>query len=271
MLNGNLDPCRMENAYRAANRYQGDHPDAFGISYQLALMESGERVPEPPPDNVSDDHPLSPFDGIQSPGMCFSSGHCICPVTYGSTPTPIDGYDELWLITPEGDRILYTDPAEAGAYAETFHEFDRTIGASITWEEATQDSISVSLEADDETTVTLRASLGATVQTRLLNLLVALTPGAVVRTSLGATLITRVLARVIETNGLKIAGTTETGEPYRVEADTLRAVTSASAMVNGEDLGALVPPDRRIAFGDHVIPADPFFMFGTLYLRAPPT
>lgn len=74
---------------------------------------------------------------------------------------------------------------------------------------------------------------------------------------------------MIESNGLKIAGTTETQEPYRVEADSLRMVTSATATLNDEDLGEVGPPNRPIEFGDHKVPNEPFVTFGDIYLRPP--
>jgi hypothetical protein len=130
--------------------------------------------------------------------------------------------------------------------------------------------VAVHLDGEDGTTVTLRADLGVTTGMQLLNTLASLTPGPILRTSIGQTVINRTFAQFIDTNGLKIAGSTETGEPYRAEADTLRAVTSVSATVNEDDLGRLTPPDRQIKFGDHVIPNEPIFVFGTLYLRTPP-
>jgi len=68
---------------------------------------------------------------------------------------------------------------------------------------------------------------------------------------------------------MKIAGVTETREPYRVEADSIRAVTSATVTLNDTDLGEVGPPDQPIAFGDHKIPDEPLVTAGVIYLRPP--
>lgn len=212
---------------------------------------------------------LQPFHGIQSPGLCFSSGHCLVLNKYASAPTPIEAFGEIWIVTPDGERLLYTDPPAAGAYTEAYHDFDRTVGASITWERANEDRIAVHLDGEDGTVLELRSDLGVSPGVRVLNAITALTPRPVVRTSIGQTISTLALGQLIESNGLKIAGVTETQEPYRVEPDSIRLVTHATATLDNEDLGAVGPPDRPIEFGDHTVPNDPLMTFGAIYLRPP--
>lgn len=233
-------------------------------------MGGSERHADATPAAANDDRPLQPFRTHQSPGLSFARGYCLCPIHYSTTPTHIDGYDEVWLITPDGERRLYSDPSEAGPLTQQYHKFDRTVGASITWEHASHDRVALHLDGEDGTTVDLRATLGVTTGIRLLNMIASLTPRPILRTSIGETVTNLSFAQFIDTNGMKIAGTTETGEPYRAEADTIRAVTSASATVNDDDLGDLTKPDRPIEFGDHIVPNEPLFVFGALYLRPPP-
>lgn len=125
------------------------------------------------------------------------------------------------------------------------------------------------LEGDNGTTLDLRANLGASPGTRLLTLVTSLTPKPLLRTSLGETISNLSFGLLMDANGLKVAGKTETHEPCRVEADSLRTVISASATLNGEDLGDICPPNRMIGFGDAKVPNEPFVTFGDLYLRPP--
>lgn len=212
---------------------------------------------------------LQPLHGCFSPGICFESGHCIWLFKWSSSPTEFDAYDDVWIITPDGERILYADPPEAGPAVETWHEFDRTVGAAISWSQANQDGVEFHLEGEDGTTLDFRSELGSSTGTFLLNAITTLTPQPILRTGLGETVSNFSLAQLMDVNGLKVAGITDTEEPYRVEPDSLRAVTAATATLNGEDLGDIIPPDRPIEFGDAIVPDEPFFSFGDLYLRPP--
>lgn len=215
------------------------------------------------------DDSLHPFHGIQSPGIFFSSGHCLVLNKYSSAPTSIEAFDEIWIVTPDGERLLYTDPPKAGSYTERYHDFDRIVGAAITWEQANEDRVALHLDGEDGTVLELRADLGVSPRVRVLNTFTSLTPQPIVRTSIGQTISTLALGQLIESNGLKIAGVTETQEPYRVEADSIRLVTSATATLNNDDLGEVGPPNRPIEFGDHKVPNNPLITFGAIYLRSP--
>lgn len=216
-----------------------------------------------------EDAPLQPFHGLSSPGLCFASGYCVWLFRWTSTPTFLDAYESVWVVTPDGERRLYVDPVDAGPLIETYHEFDRTVGATIAWDRADEDAVAVQVEGEDGTSLELRAELVASPRTRLVTTITALTPDPVLRTAIGEATSNLVFGRVLDTNGLQIVGTTETGEPYRVEANTLRLVEDASATLDGEELGELCPPDRQIEFGDAAAPNEPFVSFGDLYLRPP--
>ena len=102
----------------------------------------------------------------------------------------------------------------------------------------------VSFGENDGTTLGLRADLGASTGTRLLPVVASLTPKPILRTSLGGTIANLSHRLLIDSNGSKVVGRTDRHEPYRVEADFLRMVASASATLNGDDLGDVCPPDR---------------------------
>lgn len=220
-------------------------------------------------EDSGEDVSLQPFHGFFTPGICFTSGYCLCLYKWSSSPTVLDTYESFFILTPAGDRRLYADPAEAGPYVETYHEFDRTSGATITWTQATEEGMELHLEGNDGTTLDLRAELGASTGTQLLTSVTSLTPTPMLRTSLGGAISNLFFGFLIDSNGLKVVGRTDTNEPYRVEADSLRTVTGASATLNSKDLGDVCPPDRPLGFGDARVPKEPLFTFGDLYLRPP--
>lgn len=212
---------------------------------------------------------LQRFHGRVSPGICFDSGHCFWLLKWDRTPTSLGSYSDVFIITPDGDRLLYADPPEAVPFVEKYHDFDRTNGATITWHRIDDDGVEVHVDGDDDTTLKFRAELGPSPATRLLNAISTLTPSSVLRTSVGQTISNLSLASLMNVNGLKVAGSTETQEPYRFEADRIQVVETASATLNGDDLGAFRPPDRQIEFGDVKTPDDPFFADADVYLRPP--
>lgn len=220
-------------------------------------------------DGAPNERPLRPFRGSFGSGICFASGHSFWLFRFGATPTRFGAYDGVWAITPEGHRVLYADPVGVVRVASTYHEFDRTVGASITWGRMDDDVVELHLDGEDGTTVGLRARLGASTGSRLLNALITLAPRPLLRTSIGAVLSNVGLSSVMDANGLKAVGRTETAEPYRFEADWIRAVETAEATVNDEDLGDPRAPGRPIEFGDVRAPNDPFFAGGDLFLRPP--
>lgn len=212
---------------------------------------------------------LRRFHGRFTSGICFDSGHCVWVFNWERTPTSIGSYSDVWVITPDGDRLLYADPPEAGPFVEKYHDFDRTNGATIAWDRLDDSAVELRLDGEDDTSLELRVELGSSPATRFLNTVSALTPSPVLRTSIGQAISNLSLASVMDVNGLKVAGTTETGEPYRFEADRMRVVETASAALNGTELGEFGPPDRPIEFGDVKTPDDPFFAVADVYLRPP--
>lgn len=214
---------------------------------------------------------LEPFSGYVVPGVCFESGHCFWLLDFETTPTAFESYAELWVIAPDGERVLYVDPEPAAEEVLRYHRFDRVGGASITWERPTREKVAVAVAGDDGVTLDLRLALGRTFGTRLLNAMLAATPRPLLGSRVGAALATYSLNRLLDANGLKVAGRTETGRRYRLDAARLRTVAAADATLDGCDLGERVPPARPIAFGDARTTADALYIRGDLLLeRAEP-
>lgn len=230
----------------------------------MAAKQSSGSVSDSPAKST-----IQPFMGVLSPGICFTSGHCFCLYKWWDTPTSLDEYESLWLITPEGERCLYGDRPEAVRFVQKYHNFDRTSEADISWNKLDNDHMECSLEGEDGTSVELQLELGSTMGTRFLNGITSLTPKKILRTSFGGNISNLTFNLLIDTNGLKVVGITDTGEPYRVESDSIRLVTDGSGQVNGSDCGTVSPPSRPIEFGDAIVPDDPIVSFGELWLRPP--
>lgn len=198
--------------------------------------------------------------------LCFESGHCIWLLEFPSTPTRFDSYTELWIITPDGKRILYTDPKAATEEVLKYHDFDQTNSASITCD-TSHSQISVTMEATDGTSLELTASASQTFGTRVLNTVIALTPAVILQSRMGTTISTLSLNLLLDANGLIVAGRTETDRRYRLDAERIQRITDASATLDGSELGALDSPTRPIEFGDAKTTADALYVPGTLNLE----
>lgn len=228
------------------------------------------RRPGTPSEQRTDrpiDGTLQPFPGYFVPGVCFRTGHCFWLLEFTSSPTEFDSYTELWLITPDGERVLYTDPEEATQEVLQYHDFDRTAGANVSVERPDSESVVVSLEGNDGTELDLELSLGQTLGTRILNTVISLTPQPLLRSRFGAAVSTFSLNLLLDGNGMKVAGRTETGRRYRLDAERLLSVTDASATLNATDLGAHRAPTQPIEFGDAKTTADAVYIPGELYLE----
>jgi hypothetical protein len=210
---------------------------------------------------------LQPFSGHQIPGICFGSGHCFWLFDFTSTPTDVGPYTDVRVITPDDERVLYTDPEEAAREVVKYHEFDRTVGASISWVRSGPETVVVTMGADDGTALELDVSLGRTRGTRLLNGMLAATPGLFLRSGVGTTIGTLSVNLLVDANGTRVAGRTETGRRFRTDVSRVRSVTNASATLNGTDLGRLVRPAPPVEFGDAKTTGEPLFVSCELYLE----
>ena len=212
---------------------------------------------------------LEPFHGLICPGIGFESGHTIWLFRFEETPTPIGGYSEVYLEGPDGTLTPYTDPGEAAAYVTAYHEFDRIEAAEITWERVDHDELAVTMEAADGTTLEVRATLEPTIRSRAMDALIAVTPEAVGRTRLGNAVSSLSYDRVMNSGGTKLRGRTDTGREYWGDADRLLPVVSATATLDGADLGEMAPSRSTRELGDIRTALGPHVVFGRLHLEYP--
>lgn len=212
---------------------------------------------------------MRPFRGAISPGIGFESGHVIWLFRFEATPTPVGPYTEIWIESPDGEVTLYADPDEAVEYVTAYHEFDRVEPADVDWRQFDHERIDVAMAGGDGATLTLRASLAATVRTRVMDVLGAVAPDALLRHPAGGTVSSALFNSLMQPGGTKLLGRTETGRRYRGDADRLLTVERATATLDGSDLGDIVRSPSSRAFGDVRTAVEPYVVFGRLHLEYP--
>jgi hypothetical protein len=210
---------------------------------------------------------LSPFTGFFSPGLYFTSGHGMRLYNFTSTPEGVAPFFQIWVMTPEGKRVLYVDPKSAEAIISTWYSFDEVVGASIDWEWPDSDVLNVRVGSAEGTALDLRLSLGTSLPTTLLNAIVAVTPRALMRTRPMLAISDVSFNALLGLGGVHISGKTETGKPYVTEADRLMVVKEASALLDDKDLGRLRRPPKPIYFGPSRVADRAVLAFGTAYLE----
>lgn len=213
---------------------------------------------------------LRPFHGFFSPGLYFASGHGMRLYNFTSAPTDVDPFFQIWMMTPAGKKILYVDPVAARAIVSTWYSFDEVVESSISWEWPESDTLHVDVEAHNGTTLELQLTLGSSLATAVLNTIIAITPRALMRTRPMLAISGLSFNLLLGLGGVHIKGETETGKDYVTEADKLRVVRDASAVLDGEDLGPLTRPPAPITFGPSKVADRPVFAFGTAYLEVTP-
>lgn len=213
--------------------------------------------------------PLWEFGVNVIPGIYFESGYCLLYHSYTSTPTALNGWRDMWIITPADERILYIDPAIAGELARCHHQPDRLCEAEIRTVRSANDSCGISVDGGDGTTIELDAEFDDTVGSRIVSGVGTFTPPFIARTRVGIAVRTMAFNRMFKGNGTKLAGRTETGAPYRLRTARGREICRATARYNGIDLGETTAPRRLISQGDLRVPDRPLHLRGKLLLPIP--
>jgi hypothetical protein len=209
------------------------------------------------------------FRGFFSPGLYFADAYGVRIYNFTSTPPEVEPFFQIWLLMPNGQRVLYVDPYEAGEIVSQWYHFDRIVGASTAWDWADAAELHIHMMASDKQTLELDVRLGSSWATRLLNAVIKTTPQALMRSrpmlavsSLGFNLL-------LGLGGVSIAGKTGTGKAYVTEADRIAIFTAASANLNGRSLGQLSPPPEALFFDTTRIAARPILAFGTVNIEPP--
>jgi hypothetical protein len=211
---------------------------------------------------------LKAYHGYQSSFIPFSSGYYLYLASWDGTPTDFSSFSNVWVITPEDKRILFSDPPASSEIVCIYHDFHEIYGASISLDWVSGDHLLVqcaSLDGDHELRIEFRVH-----ETLASRLLVALagSPPTRFMVSKPMVAVSNFLVNVlIARGGSAMVGKTETGQPfYHGAADRVMLVKKGSATMNGKDLGHVSSPTWPVEFGDAVPFFRPAIKLGTLYI-----
>lgn len=215
---------------------------------------------------------LKPYHGYQSSIIPLSSNYYFYLASWDSTPTPFSRFSNVWLVTPEDKRLLFSDPPPSSEIVCIYHDFHEIYGASIAIDWPAENELHVQCQSlDDSYELQLRLHVHEPLTSRLL-LAIGSGPPTPFRTS-GAmvTLSNFLVNTLVAKGGSALVGKTETGQPfYHGEAERLFQVKGGSMSLNGDDLGNVTNPTWPVEFGDAIPFFNPVLKLGTLYIPFEP-
>lgn len=183
------------------------------------------------------------FDGWIA-GLGTASG---TRVVLGHWPrSPFGAFSDVMLERPDGERLLLAPTRETADFVSGTYVFDtvRLVPVAV---HVTGDTWSVSAGPLD-----LRFTTG---RSRALGLLLRAVPGVLARQPAWCT-VTSLPARVL-LPGVRTRGSARAGRREWYGARDLRPIRAVSAVLEGEDLGALAPVSPPVRFGFGSVPGEP--------------
>lgn len=211
---------------------------------------------------------LKKYQGIQSSIIPFSSRYYFYLASWDKTPTDFPRFSNVWLITPDNQRILFSDPGNSSSIVCIYHDFDEIMGSSISIEWIDKKHLKVRCKSENDLhKLELDFHVKETIASKILISMAGgpPTPFSVSKpmTRISDFLINRIIAK----SGSAIVGITETGQPfYHGDAEKIFMITQGSASYNNKELGMVSKPTWPITFGDAVPFVKPTIKIGTLYI-----
>ncbi|MEJ2756980.1 MAG: hypothetical protein P8046_00735 [Anaerolineales bacterium] len=211
---------------------------------------------------------LKPYHGYQSSIIPLTSGYYIYLASWDKTPTEFSHFTNVWLITPEDERVLFADPPASSPIVCLYHEFHEIYGATITLDWISKNQLNVQCKSlDDRYNLNIDFQLEETWASRLL---VSLGGGPPTNFRLSKPMLAVsnfLLNILVAKKGSHLLGDTETGQPfYHGDTEKLFSVTGGSMSLNGDDIGTFTHPTWRVEFGDAVPYYNPVLKLGTLFI-----
>ena len=74
---------------------------------------------------------LKPYHGYQTSIIPISNDYYFYLASWDRTPTQFPRFSNVWLVTAEDKRILFSDPPASSQIVCIYHEFHEIYGASI--------------------------------------------------------------------------------------------------------------------------------------------
>ena len=211
---------------------------------------------------------LKAFHGYQSSITAFSSGYYLYLASWDNTPTDFSSFTNLWVITPEDKRMLFSDPPASSEIVCLYHDFHEIYGASISLDWTAGDHLLVrcaSLDGDYD--LRIEFHVHETLASRVLVALASSPPTRFMVSKPMVAVSNFLVNLLIARGGSAMVGKTETGQPfYHGAADRVMQVKKGSATMNGGDLGHVSSPTWPVEFGDAIPFFQPAIKLGTLYI-----
>ena len=211
---------------------------------------------------------LRAYHGSQSSLIPFTSDYYLYFASWDSTPTRFSSYSNIWVITPEDQRILFADPPASSEIACIYHDFHEVHGGAISLVWPSENQLRLHCESHDGVhELSMDLDLQETISSRLL---VALARGQPTRFMVSKPMVALsnfLVNSLLTKGGLTVLGKTETGQTFYTGAATrLMLIKEGSAKMDGRDLGGVSSPTWPIEFGDVIPPVRSVIRLGTLYL-----
>ena len=211
---------------------------------------------------------LKQFHGIQSSITALSSRYYLYLASWDKTPTEFPRFSNIWLVTPDDHRILFSDPPKSSSIVCIYHDFDEIIGSSINVNWIAEDHLQVRCNSvDDLHTLEFDFLVKETVSSKIL-ISVASGPPTPFKVSRPMIKLSNFLVnKIIAGSGSVFVGVTETGQPfYHGDTERLYHITQGSVIYNNKDIGMVSKPTWPITFGDAVPFVKPTIKLGTLHI-----
>ena len=215
---------------------------------------------------------LKPYHGYQTSFIPLSTGYYFYLASWDKTPTQLPRFSNVWLITPEDKRILFSDPPESSEIVCIYHDFHEIYGASVGIDWMSEKELHIKNKSLDDTyELQITLYLDEPLTSRIL-LAVGSGPPTRFRTSNAVVAVSNFLVNsLVAKGGSVLVGKTETGQPfYHGQTKKLFRVVGGSASLNGEDLGTVTSPTWPVEFGDAVPYSKPVVKLGALYIPFEP-
>lgn len=211
--------------------------------------------------------PLQRFGGRMTTPLAFEGGHVAIPIEIDAPPAGYDPYWEFWHITPNGERRLYADPPAAAEHVRKYHALDEAAGASVDWTR-TESGFAVDLSEEDGVDLHLELELETPPTARLANAFLQVVPSSLLHRSFVPRMAAFGARMVLDVDDFAVTGETETGVPFKTDAERLARVTDATLTIDGKPTGEWRRSIGLPDFGDIAVPERPLFVRGGMYLPA---
>jgi hypothetical protein len=207
------------------------------------------------------------FSGYGVVGLAFTSGRILGfrRYTASSIGPP---FASIWEREPHGNWIIHTNVDPKRSCARYFGAAARDMRA---------DDIEIRWTGPRDVTVTARYArlrlavrLAATPATAALGAAARLLPRRVWRQRGAAERLAAAAAALLDTGRVTLTGRTPSGHDYYLQPHALWRVEAAAGVLNGSDIGQMVPLADPAALGDFRIPGRGIFAVGDALYVPPP-